>query len=345
MSQESENSLEKLNQNLHAHNGEAVLVVTRYWDQCGWDMPEKDTPYAFAQSLCLGVATEPFLEQRRGIIGDLLVCSPQYVELEGEKVKVNEGPIRGWRIATYYLDKPLGPKKTNQNLFWSFPSPEDDDMREKSLALEVLAGDQKVTEWFIQEARYGQLRACERLLIERYQDQINPDYQKLLESRLDTNILVGYTRMRAALGLPAAVLPIDLEARVLAAIQQRKSEMVTNIEKLLKMDADLSQRLAVLQKLQLPRIGFSLEGRDYEEAVLEDEVELRFIKSIPLTKNQRDIQDRLQATVKKAVNWGLHQEDWVISEEIRPGKKIETDIPVLIKGLAQYFEVPLAKAK
>lgn len=107
----------------------------------------------------------------------------------------------------------------------------------------------------------------------------------------------------------------------------------------------LKARLGQIQKAKLPRITFSLEDPSYERQVQQDEEYLRRIKSFPLEEEQQRLRGKLEKAIKDAVKWGMHKDPWTITRETLPGQKNEIDVPIFIKNLAHYLEIPLADKK
>lgn len=344
----SEQQIGELKNSLASHQGEGVLVVVREWEKLGWDMPKEMTPYGFAERLYLGVATAPFLKQTPGLFGDLTVCTSYHALsrnwLRRHQIQLEEGPITDWKLACHYLGKPLGPKPGRKLHAWGGPVDDLDEFGwSRRLAVEIIAGDAKITDWFVELARYGNMPKYERDLIESVDAESSLAKKKyaesLKENRLDINLLIGYQRMRSALSLVAAALPVELDSRITSEITQKKMNILDQIDELLKQEEKLRSQLEKALGVKLPRISFPLEGGDYEKEVGEDEKDLRMIKAYHIKEEERKLQAQIKGKIKEAVSWGMHRQPWVVTREPVPGKKIETDVPVLIRNLVHYYEI------
>ncbi|MDO8638210.1 MAG: hypothetical protein Q7R43_01450 [Candidatus Daviesbacteria bacterium] len=298
--------VEETKQKMSSFLGEAVLVISRIWEQSGWDMPVYMIPYSFQERLFLGIITPPFLNEDNNY--GLKILTPQHaiskVWWRRDKISTETGPINDWRIYSYLLNKKLGPPRSKGESFGCFPRGERKNKDEDKLALEIIAGDQEVTSWFVYDAQYGRMDDYEKEYLKNVEkrttsEKVNSEYiQHIKETNLNLNVLIGYQKMRAALGLTAVVLPVDLEEKINLQISKSKLEAVENIEKLI------------------------MEG-----------------------KMLQDGQGGLRKAVEEAMKLGLHLKPWVIAREIVPGKKVEIDVPVFINNLAQHFEISLVDKK
>lgn len=345
--------VEEARQKLSSYPDEAVLVVERKWKQCGWDMPASRTPYSFEEALYLGESTEPFITEDH--FYHLLIYTPRHAVTEDwlrrDEIEVREGSIEGWELRSYNLNKKLGPKPSKREPFGCFPSAEPRDERKEKFALEIIVGDQAVAEWFVDDAQFGMMPDYQKEYLEKYAKQVDPPpatrkfAESIKESSLRLDVLVGYQRMRSALGLAAAVLPVELQDRVNLKVAERKLGIVRSIEELLLKDLTLQRKLVGIRSGKLPRVTVGLEGDLYEKQVRQDEEDLRSIKSYPIREEQQRLQGKLGAAIREAIKWGLHLESWVITREPMPGKKEEIDVPVFIKDLALLMEIPLVTVK
>lgn len=242
---------EKVKDSLGAHPNEAVLVIVRSWERYGFSSGRSVFPRVFEEELYLGVITKPFLSYHPGnLFEDLEIHTSKYARsknwLRRNKLDFREGSIKGHKIILGNLNNKLGPKPKEEKFqFGHFPEPDfpphiREDKKQEKLALEIIAGDQTVTAWFVNDAQFGRMEDYEKEILERREELSKLDTETaeyanwhanhLKEIHLNLDELISYQRMRAALGLTPAVLPLGLESKVNVKIGEDKLKIIEGIE-------------------------------------------------------------------------------------------------------------------
>lgn len=341
---------EQLRESLSAHPNEPVLVLSRRWKQIGWDMPVPRIPYAFEERRYLGVVIEPFLNYQPSKVNDLEICTAEYVTdgdyYHRDKITSMDGPISVsvFGSADEHLNRKLGP---NPHSLYSPNMLHQLDERKDKLIVEVIVGDQPVTDWVVEDARYGDIPIYYKRVVDKVVTEQNPDashvayIDSLKETYLSMDKLVAYQRMRSALGLTPAIFPEDLNEKINIWILQKKTGMVEGIEKLLADDQALYHQLRGIQKIRLPRIRLPLDDASYEQEVQGDEEDIKRIKLSAVSNEQRENQHKLHRAIKEAIEWRLHLDPWIITREFLAGIKTEIDVPLLIQNLAQDLQISI----
>lgn len=332
--------VQSLKDELPKHEGQFVLMVLRRWKQTGWDMPEHLTPYVLEENLYLGVIRPPFLQQRppepmRGFS----ISSDKHViasERSGrDSVKLVAGPIEDYLASMWKLDMPVGERPGDRERFHL------SENKEGELALEVIIGDEAVNGWFLNQAQYGRMTVEARQFIE--DPKSPPEGVARVKARhFDADVLISYQKIQALLGREITNLPSEIQAQVEAKVLKQKEQVLISLETLTQQELELTKELARIRGIKLPRISFGLEDDTYEREVQQDEGDLRIIKSIPINEERRRIQAQISLQLQKAFELNMHKDPWVIIREPVPGKTISIDVPRLIFGYCQYYEIPIS---
>lgn len=253
----------------------------------------------------LGVIKEPFLDLGigLGISTDKYVVTGLYYR---EHPRVYERSIP---ISSYWLGRPVGEMPVKDEDIGCFPRGRGrwEEERENEPAIEILTGDKTVSDWFIKR-----------------------------------NDLLFFHKLQVLLGRTIS-LPPKLQDKVDTEIQNQKLGILQEIEQLIKVEKIWLGKLIEMGEIKLPRVSFPLDDASYERTVREDEEDLRRIRSAPIKDEITKTKASIQHTIQQAIETGMHKEPWVIIEEPTPGKKTEIDVPTLIRGWAEYYEVSIPK--
>ena len=322
-----EQRLHQLEDDLTNHPGELVLVVSQHWETqfSNWHIKEK---------LYLGLATAPFFELHPGYVLDFSIVTPKHVAIDNyprvgtfrgrDLIAVRDGSIKNFETSLMFIDKPLLQKRS--------------DSPEESAAFQVVVGDEHVTQWFLDRSKrnmseqYWQLEIGRSISVRERTEQS--------EMVRDVGLLLLYQRAQNVLGRSIHISPF-VQEYVDDEILRRKTHVLTNLDELVQEDRLLTAQLAQMKGIRLPRISFPLDDPSYERQVREDEEDLRIIRLIPVTEERRRVQALIKAEIEKAFEMGMHKDPWVIVEEQALGKKVETNVPQLIRGYCEYYEIPI----
>ncbi len=312
-----EQRLHQLEDNLTNHPGEFVLMASQHWEREN-----------IIEELYVGIVTPPFLELHPGYAIDLGIVTPKHAIINSyprrDGVRTREDSIRGFETSLIFLDRPLSRKNPGGAL--------------GAATFQVIVGDEAVYKWFLDRSKKNM--AYEYWSMERgYDDFLTRSQEERLR---DVDILVLYERAQRALEKPSN-LPPSVQKVVHNEIQKRKFAILENIEELVGKEEELIARLAGIRGIRLPRITLGLDDPSYERQVREDEEDLRIVRSIPVTEGRRRVQAQIRQEIEKAFEMGMHRDPWVVVNESQPGRKVETNVPQLIRGYCEYYEIPIPK--
>lgn len=294
--------LSELKEKLQQHNGEFVLVITRRWERA---VMAGRPGSRMETEIYLGVIKEPFLDLGLG----LSISTDKYVVTDlyyREHPRVYE---RSMPISSYWLGRPVGEMPVKDEDIGCFPRGRGrwEEEREKEPAIEILTGDRVVSEWF---------------------------------TELGTAGLPFFVKLQSLL-VRTIPLPTNLQTQVDGELKNQKLGILQKIDELIKAERIWLEKLAEIDKTRLPRISFPLDDSSYERTVREDEEDLKRIKGAPIRDEIKKTKTGIQHTIQQAIEMGMHKEPWIIVNEPTPGKKTEIDVPKLIRGYAEYYEVPI----
>lgn len=309
---------------MEGHEGEFVLVVTRSWESRSLGMLRRI--WHVEESWYLGLITSPYLSQTES---HLRVHTPKHALSEDYKgIQEWDGDI--FSFVKTVIDMLEAPLKPDRRIIRNAPSP--------GLALEIVVGDKAVTSWFENLAHNIMIKKYDQNNLDFWKEH-NPQHYEYIRSRFpNTPHLVKFKEMQNILGRETSLTP-ENEEKIEVEIKRQKIQLLKEIEELVEKESQYLARLAQIKGLKLPRITLGLEDAGYEKEVRQDEEDLKWLKSIPVNEGVINIRDSIRRALKKALELGLHQKPWLITQEIRPGKKIEIDAPRLIKVYCEYYEV------
>ncbi|MBI4036379.1 hypothetical protein HY386_00685 [Candidatus Daviesbacteria bacterium] len=226
-------TLTELKERLKIHQGEPVLVVTRVLRGNGpCSGPIIDI--SLEETLCLGICTPPFLDQVRNRMLDFTIPTPYQAvstdRFHREMIKKEDGPIAHWRMLSGHFGRTLtqidGDPEGPASLTYK-------NHKAKNI-LEVEVGDEEVTTWFINHAYFGRMPVYDKMLLDRLEktgERVDLQ-QSTKEKHFDATVLYGYQKMRKALGLVPAILPVDIQEMVDSGIETRRLQILDLLESL-----------------------------------------------------------------------------------------------------------------
>lgn len=329
--EERQDRIKILTREMQDHPGELVLMVVRHWEPYGFDMPEDETPYGLDTDYYLGVVQESYLEVGDANFSPIKITTNQHVTFDERRphlgIKRGDGPMTNFRAWAINLDR-----KAELGVDNDLESGADRKL------LEIVVSDRAVGEWIERQATEGRMSRWTLRQRERDPQLFEAEKRK----NLDVDLLVSFQRMHRMLG-KELVFSEEAAGLVEEGLSKKRVEI---LERLLRLTSDnlvLTRRRAEIKGLKLPRVGFPLEDASYERQVRNDERDLRILKSIPLAEEQRKLQGQIRRELTEILRLGMHEDPWVIIDEPRPGEKTEIDVPRLIRGLCEYYEVPIPR--
>ena len=179
--------LGQIEKGMKEHEGELVLMVNRHWEQYSFDMPEEMTHYGLDVNYSLGIVTPPYLN-----VGDTLeVCTEGHVDTTNRQLpsvdKKEKGSIHHWNAYPHDLDR-LSVKEDR------YPCPQ-----QPSKLLEIVVGDQAVSEWLDQELFAGVIPDNWREFAAR-DDKFSPIYTEMAKRSFDLDLFLAFQKMARAFG-------------------------------------------------------------------------------------------------------------------------------------------------
>lgn len=348
--EELEQRLRGIDESLRAHHGEFVLVVTREWtpvSSFGPVVPRELVSYILGEGTRIGIIREPFLQLRPELYGtNLVVSTDGYIAgLPSSRrgVKITSGSI-GEDILSLSvglnINKQVGPPPGRRyGLDPKYEGYTDSELASMPM-VEIIAGDEAVTKWFHHQAQYERMSRWERDFVESPNSSAEMA-QQIRERCFKTEVLESFQIIQATLGHVMPGLPPEIKQKIDEKERREKLKILDNLESLAGEEQVLMYQLERARNITLPRITLGLGDNQYKREVAGDEKDLRRIKSIPVTREIEAVRARIRHQLESAFGLGLHEEEWIIVKEPRPGEKVEINVPQLIRGYAEHYEVPI----
>jgi len=322
--QERQNRIQALKKEMRKHEGEFVLMVVRYWERLGRDMPEGQTPYGLDEVYCLGIIAPPYLQVENQ---EIIVGMKEHVMFNPHRsysgIKRNEGPPRFFLLGTAW-ETDLG----------RFSHLEPDGLTHNKELLEIIVGDQNVATWVEKEAAEGRIPSHLLELKEKSPEFFN----KVKERQFDTNLINIFQRMHMALG-KELLLSEETTQKLNGELNKIKVNVLTAIDELLQQEDQLKGRIRNI--FDFVKKGGGILPVDGGITVVEDEDDAK-VATWDLQEKSAEIRRNIKSKLGRALELGMHETERTIEVEIRPGHKEVLDVRRFIRGLCENYEIPLS---
>lgn len=317
--------LSEIKEEATKHEGEFVLVISRHWQKTSFDMPEERTHYMVEQEIKLGTITAPFIEAEGGM-GYLHIATPKFAELSNrlwgkDIVEVKKGPIEDFWVLKHFINMPLDGKSVYQAGI---------DAKNPGVALEIIVGDEKVRQWFEGEVNRDVDEHMLKIKNEKLREECIRNHRYLQP-------FSDFIRLADKIGRPVTDVPKDIEEY----IEGQKLRVVSKLLELAEAEDKILKRLADIKGVKYVPLGNGINFADIDEQGSDDLEDLKILRSIQPNEDLKRLQAKAKRCLEVAFGWGMHENDWKIEKEEKPGVTTTIDVKRLIHGLCQYHEIPI----
>ncbi len=198
-------------------------------------------------------------------------------------------------------------------------------------------------------ALYG-LRQTTEPLPSRLPGHLQPGARKpLLEILVGDEAVVDYVEKAHFAGyfplmckrLRRQLPPLLHSQEFEAAELDLKDKILSDLRRLTAEDRAYQLQLETIKNQKAPRLGDGVHFADLDEVTRKDFEDEKRWQSMPISENQKDLRRQIQHLLQEAIIFNMNLTPWRITINIQPGEDRILDVPALIRGWCQRYEVTI----